>query len=109
MEEKKEEEEEEKKKKKESKRATEPSPGSGACTILMADAYASTLPVLSGVGPAPASRFTTVCPARPGLMSAPRAFPVSQPLWATFFVRLARFRAAFRSRSKRRPQAPQLK
>src|SRR5215218_7999700 len=49
--------------------------------------------VPTGAGPtrdsAPASRFYAVSPARPGLTSAPRAFFVSQPLWATCSASLA--------------------
>jgi hypothetical protein len=49
------------------------------------------------------------CPAGWVLRSAPRAFCVSQPLWATCCASVARLQAAFRSRSSWRPQTSQAK
>jgi hypothetical protein len=78
--------------------------------IWAVGACAPTVPVSPGRRPVPASRFTAVCPVRPGLTSTPRAFRVSGPLPATTSApvcvktRAARLRAAFSSRSSTSPQ-----
>ena len=82
----------------------------GVSVIWAVGACAPTVPVSPGRRPVPASRFSAVCPAGPGLRSTPRAFRVSGPLPATtsppvwVTTRAARLRAAFSSRSHTSPQ-----